>query len=108
MQLRRRERVPDNGEALKLKLIAVASILVTSMIGVCLPIFSRSVPSLQRTRICSCLVKAFASGVYTGDGLHARAAGLVRRPDVGMVCRRSRGGGSRSPRSSPCCRLWSR
>ncbi|KAL7131276.1 hypothetical protein ABFS83_13G187400 [Erythranthe nasuta] len=55
-------------EALKLKLIAIASILVTSTIGVCLPLFSRAVPSLQPDRDLFVLVKAFASGVILATG----------------------------------------
>ncbi|KAL3616744.1 Fe(2+) transport protein 2 [Castilleja foliolosa] len=58
----------DNTAALKLKLIAIASILITSMIGVCLPIFSRSVPSLQPDKDLFVLVKAFASGVILATG----------------------------------------
>ncbi|KAL6563316.1 Fe(2) transport protein 1-like [Orobanche hederae] len=58
----------NNSEALKLKIIAIASILVTSMIGVCLPLFSRSVPSLQPDKDSFVLVKAFASGVILATG----------------------------------------
>ncbi|XP_057971209.1 fe(2+) transport protein 1-like [Malania oleifera] len=56
------------GETLKLKLIAISSILVTSMIGVCLPIFSRAVPALQPDRDLFVVVKAFASGVILATG----------------------------------------
>ncbi|OIW02212.1 hypothetical protein TanjilG_31961 [Lupinus angustifolius] len=58
----------DKTMALKYKLIAIASILVTSMIGVCLPIFSRSVPALHPDRDMFVLVKAFASGVILATG----------------------------------------
>ncbi|KAI3455840.1 hypothetical protein Pfo_012503 [Paulownia fortunei] len=58
----------NNSEALKLKLIAIASILVTSMTGVCLPIFSRAVPSVQPDKDLFVLVKAFASGVILATG----------------------------------------
>jgi zinc transporter 1/2/3 len=58
----------DKAAALKLKIIAIFSILVTSMIGVCLPLFSRSVPALQPDRDLFVLVKAFASGVILATG----------------------------------------
>ncbi|XP_015895245.3 fe(2+) transport protein 1 [Ziziphus jujuba] len=58
----------DKTQALKLKLIAIGSILLTSMIGVCLPIFSRSVPALQPDKDLFVLVKAFASGVILATG----------------------------------------
>ncbi|XP_020245611.1 fe(2+) transport protein 1-like isoform X2 [Asparagus officinalis] len=55
-------------EALRLKLIAIAGILVASMIGVCLPLFSRSVPALRPGANIFVLVKAFASGVILATG----------------------------------------
>ncbi|KAA8544768.1 hypothetical protein F0562_019528 [Nyssa sinensis] len=55
-------------ESLKLKIIAITSILVTSMIGVCLPLFSRTVPALQPNRDLFILVKSFASGVILATG----------------------------------------
>lgn len=58
----------DKEKALKFKLIAIASILITSMVGVCLPIFSRAVPALQPDRDLFVLVKAFASGVILATG----------------------------------------
>ncbi|RDY04331.1 Fe(2+) transport protein 2, partial [Mucuna pruriens] len=58
----------DKSEALKLKVIAIFSILVTSMIGICLPLFSRSVPALQPDRDLFVIVKAFASGVILATG----------------------------------------
>ncbi|KAK4380319.1 hypothetical protein RND71_002181 [Anisodus tanguticus] len=58
----------NKNEALKLKLIAIASILVTSMIGVCLPLFSRTIPALQPDTNLFVLVKAFASGVILDTG----------------------------------------
>ncbi|KAL8254659.1 hypothetical protein R6Q59_032880 [Mikania micrantha] len=54
--------------SLKLKLIAIAAILVTSMLGVCLPILSRSVPALHPDTNLFVLVKAFASGVILATG----------------------------------------
>ncbi|XP_027362759.1 fe(2+) transport protein 1-like [Abrus precatorius] len=58
----------DKSMALKLKLIAISCILVTSMIGICLPIFSRTVPALQPDRNLFILIKAFSSGVILATG----------------------------------------
>ncbi|XP_072957527.1 fe(2+) transport protein 1-like [Typha angustifolia] len=55
-------------EALRLKLIAIPTILVASMIGIGLPLFSRSVPALRPDRNLFVLVKAFASGVILATG----------------------------------------
>ncbi|XP_073005365.1 fe(2+) transport protein 1-like [Typha latifolia] len=54
--------------AMRLKFIAIASILITSLIGVCLPLFSRSVPALRPGRNLFVIVKAFASGVILATG----------------------------------------
>ncbi|KAF0910030.1 hypothetical protein E2562_001271 [Oryza meyeriana var. granulata] len=54
--------------ALRLKLIAIPSILVASVVGVCLPLFSRSVPALRPDGNLFIVVKAFASGVILGTG----------------------------------------
>lgn len=58
----------DKAKALKLKVIAIFCILVASMIGICLPIFSRAVPALQPDRDLFVSVKAFASGVILATG----------------------------------------
>ncbi|CAL4926578.1 unnamed protein product [Urochloa decumbens] len=55
-------------KALRLKLIAIPTILVASVIGVCLPLFSRSVPALRPDRNLFVIVKAFASGVILATG----------------------------------------
>ncbi|KAG2546959.1 fe(2+) transport protein 1-like [Panicum virgatum] len=55
-------------KALRLKLIAIPTILVSSVIGVCLPLFSRSVPALRPDRNLFVIVKAFASGVILATG----------------------------------------
>ncbi|KAG2536190.1 fe(2+) transport protein 1-like [Panicum virgatum] len=55
-------------KALRLKLIAIPTILVASVIGVCLPLFSRSVPALQPDCNLFVIVKAFASGVILATG----------------------------------------
>ncbi|CAN6281986.1 unnamed protein product [Urochloa humidicola] len=54
--------------ALRLKLIAIPSILVASMAGVCLPLVSRSIPALSPDGNLFVVVKAFASGVILGTG----------------------------------------
>ncbi|KAF9589796.1 hypothetical protein IFM89_028731 [Coptis chinensis] len=58
----------DKKAALPLKIIAIVSILVTSMIGVCLPLFSRSIPALQPDRNLFIIVKAFAAGIILATG----------------------------------------
>ncbi|XP_061340715.1 fe(2+) transport protein 1-like [Gastrolobium bilobum] len=58
----------DKDQALKLKIIAIFCILATSMIGICLPIFSRAVPALRPDGELFALVKAFASGVILATG----------------------------------------
>ncbi|GJM96121.1 hypothetical protein PR202_ga12932 [Eleusine coracana subsp. coracana] len=55
-------------KALRLKLIAIPTILMASMAGVCLPLFSRSVPALRPDSNLFIVVKAFASGVILGTG----------------------------------------
>ncbi|XP_062212009.1 fe(2+) transport protein 1-like [Phragmites australis] len=55
-------------KALRLKLIAIPTILVASVIGVCLPLFSRAVPALRPDRNLFVVVKAFASGVILATG----------------------------------------
>ena len=54
--------------ALRLKLIAIPTILFSSVVGVCLPLFARSVPALQPDRSLFSVVKAFASGVILATG----------------------------------------
>ena len=55
-------------KALRLKLIAIPTILIASVIGVCLPLFARSVPALQPDRSLFSVIKAFASGVILSTG----------------------------------------
>ncbi|GJZ79522.1 hypothetical protein Tco_0644359 [Tanacetum coccineum] len=54
--------------SLKLKLIAIVAILVTSMMSVTLPLVSRSVPALHLDTKLFVLVKVFASGVILATG----------------------------------------
>ncbi|KAB5538282.1 hypothetical protein DKX38_015815 [Salix brachista] len=58
----------DKAKSLQLKLIAIFSILMASMIGVCLPLFSRRIPALMPDRDLFVVVKAFASGVILATG----------------------------------------
>lgn len=58
----------NKSKALDLKIIAIFSILVTSVIGVVLPLFSRYIPSLRPDRKFFVLIKAFASGVILATG----------------------------------------
>ncbi|XVF03101.1 hypothetical protein REPUB_Repub04eG0231700 [Reevesia pubescens] len=58
----------DKAKAMKLKLIAIATIFLTSMIGVCSPLFSRLIPALRPDRDIFIVVKAFASGVILATG----------------------------------------
>ncbi|KAK1605644.1 hypothetical protein QYE76_029317 [Lolium multiflorum] len=55
-------------KALRLKLIAIPTILFSSVVGVCLPLLAKSVPALQPDRSLFSVVKAFASGVILGTG----------------------------------------
>nr|GMD09529.1 fe(2+) transport protein 1-like [Ipomoea batatas] len=58
----------NKARALKLKIIAIVSILMTSMIGVCLPLVTQSVPALSPERSLFVIVKAFASGIILATG----------------------------------------
>lgn len=58
----------DKKKALPLKIIAIVSILITSMIGVCLPLVTQSVPALSPERSLFVIVKAFASGIILATG----------------------------------------
>ncbi|KAH0983828.1 hypothetical protein GBA52_011005 [Prunus armeniaca] len=55
-------------EALKYKLAAIASILVASAIGVCIPILGKTIPALHPDRNIFFLIKAFAAGVILATG----------------------------------------
>ncbi|KAG9439522.1 hypothetical protein H6P81_019687 [Aristolochia fimbriata] len=58
----------NKSAALRLKIIAIISILITSMIGVCLPLFSKSIPALRPDRDLFVIVKAFAAGIILATG----------------------------------------
>ncbi|CAI9090484.1 OLC1v1025263C1 [Oldenlandia corymbosa var. corymbosa] len=55
-------------KALPLKIIAIVSILITSMIGVSLPLVTRSIPALSPDRNLFVIVKAFAAGIILATG----------------------------------------
>ncbi|MBA0785809.1 hypothetical protein Gotri_024813 [Gossypium trilobum] len=55
-------------KALPLKIIAIFSILIASIIGVCSPLFTRSVPALNPERSLFVIVKCFASGIILATG----------------------------------------
>ncbi|KAK3006736.1 hypothetical protein RJ639_016087 [Escallonia herrerae] len=58
----------NKSKALPLKIIAIVSILITSMIGVCLPLLTRSVPALHPDRSLFVIVKCFAAGIILATG----------------------------------------
>ena len=58
----------NKAKALRLNYIAIGTILVASMVGVSLPLFSRAVPALGPDKKLFLLVRAFASGVIVSTG----------------------------------------
>lgn len=58
----------DKFKANKLNFIAILTILVSSMIGVSLPLFSKAVPALRPDKDLFILVRSFASGVILATG----------------------------------------
>lgn len=58
----------NKSKALTLKVIGIGTILITSIIGVCLPLITRSVPALSPDRNLFVIVKAFASGIILATG----------------------------------------
>lgn len=57
-----------NGEALKLKIGAIASILFSGVVGVSLPLLGRKIPTLRPENDIFFIVKAFAAGVILATG----------------------------------------
>ncbi|XP_071724276.1 probable zinc transporter 10 [Rutidosis leptorrhynchoides] len=55
-------------KALSLKIIAIFTILASSIIGVCSPLFTRSIPALNPEKELFVIVKAFASGIILATG----------------------------------------
>ncbi|KAL3833784.1 hypothetical protein ACJIZ3_008520 [Penstemon smallii] len=58
----------DKKKALPLKIIAIFSILIASIIGVGLPLVTRSIPALSPDRDLFVIVKAFAAGIILATG----------------------------------------
>ncbi|PQP95531.1 fe(2+) transport protein 1-like [Prunus yedoensis var. nudiflora] len=58
----------DKSGAVPLKVIAITTILVTSMIGVSLPLVTRSIPALHPDRNLFVIVKCFAAGIILATG----------------------------------------
>lgn len=58
----------DKKRALTLKIIAIVSILVTSMIGVGAPLFTHSIPALNPEKDLFVIVKTFAAGIILATG----------------------------------------
>ncbi|PKI47148.1 hypothetical protein CRG98_032462 [Punica granatum] len=58
----------DKSEAQPLKIIAIVTILVTSMIGVSAPLFTKAFPALHPDRDLFVIVKAFAAGIILATG----------------------------------------
>ncbi|EYU26058.1 hypothetical protein ABFS82_11G083700 [Erythranthe guttata] len=55
-------------KALPLKIIAIVTILISSIMGVCLPLVTQSIPALSPERSLFVIVKAFASGIILATG----------------------------------------
>ncbi|XP_056173891.1 fe(2+) transport protein 1-like [Syzygium oleosum] len=58
----------NKAKALPLKIIAIVSILVTSLIGVCSLLFTRSVQALNPDRDLFVIIKCFAAGIILATG----------------------------------------
>ncbi|XP_009769157.1 zinc transporter 5-like [Nicotiana tabacum] len=55
-------------EALKYKMVAIASILIASAIGVCIPVLGKAIPALSPEKNFFFIIKAFAAGVILATG----------------------------------------
>ncbi|KAB5525301.1 hypothetical protein DKX38_023050 [Salix brachista] len=58
----------NKARALPLKIIAIVSILVSSIIGVSAPLFTRSIPALHPDKSLFVIIKAFAAGIILATG----------------------------------------
>ncbi|KAJ8543407.1 hypothetical protein K7X08_005930 [Anisodus acutangulus] len=58
----------NKSEALKYKMVALASILAASAIGVCIPVLGKAIPALSPERNFFFIIKAFAAGVILATG----------------------------------------
>ncbi|KAK6240315.1 hypothetical protein SCA6_005704 [Theobroma cacao] len=62
------EREQNSAQALKFKLVAIASILVATATGVCLPFLVKNIRVLQPDKGTFSLIKTFAAGVILATG----------------------------------------
>ncbi|KAI4313651.1 hypothetical protein L6164_026610 [Bauhinia variegata] len=58
----------NSREARKYKIAAIASILIASAIGVCIPMFGKIIPALSPEKDIFFIIKAFAAGVILATG----------------------------------------
>ncbi|CAL0333080.1 unnamed protein product [Lupinus luteus] len=58
----------DKGKALKYKIAALVSILISSVIGVCIPFLGKVIPALSPEKNIFFVIKAFAAGVILSTG----------------------------------------
>ncbi|KAA8525225.1 hypothetical protein F0562_006911 [Nyssa sinensis] len=71
-------------EALKYKGAAIASILVASAIGVCLPMLGKIIPVLQPDKDMFFMIKAFAAGVILATGFVLELGIVVHSVIIGI------------------------
>ncbi|KAE9586421.1 putative zinc/iron permease [Lupinus albus] len=62
------EESKNKGEALKYKIAALVSILISSVIGVCIPFLGKVIPALSPEKNIFFMIKAFAAGVILATG----------------------------------------
>ena len=62
------DKCNNKQKALPLKIIAIFAILVTSIIGVSLPLVTRSIPALSPENNLFIILKCFAAGIILGTG----------------------------------------
>nr|ACN38063.1 zinc transporter protein [Sedum alfredii] len=58
----------DKAVALKYKIVAVVTILIGGVIGICFPVFSHKIPQLSPETNVFFMIKAFAAGVILSTG----------------------------------------
>ncbi|KAE8669764.1 Fe(2+) transport protein 1 [Hibiscus syriacus] len=65
-------------KALPFKIIAIFSILITSIVGVTAPLLMRSIPALQPDKSLFVIVKCFTAGIILATGfMHVLELGIV-------------------------------
>lgn len=74
-------------EALKYKIGAIVSILASSLIGVCIPILGKRIPSLNPETNLFFIIKAFAAGVILATGfMHVLPDAFDNLSNPGLKC----------------------